>query len=677
MSLNIQNISKSYGNRDLLSSFSLEIQSGVRLCVCGPNGSGKSTLLRILAGTEAPDAGTISVPRGARLGYVEQELDESALSHPLLSFVMQALPDWSEFWADWEEAVGTTANPAPALADPPADAGVLARLAARQHELELKYGYNPEHLAKTALTGLGLGEAKWGLSLKNLSGGMRERAKLARVLSAGADILLLDEPTNHLDLEAVEWLETFLQDYRGVLVFVAHDRIFMDKVGNHLLYLSGKGKAVFRKGNFSKFLEVQEELEESRAREAARVQDEINHKLEFVRRFKAKASKARQAASRQRAARKLEKELDGLKAAPRRRELRFAWPEPQESDRTVLSVSDLRFAFPDGKRLWEKLSFNIYRGQKIGLAGPNGCGKSSLLRLLTGHLERESGQILMGQHVKFGYFSQHRLESLNPRGTVLGEIRRLSDPRTTEEELMSVLGLFLLGSEFFERSVSSLSGGEKSRLALAGLFLGRANFLILDEPTNHLDLESREALVEALSSYTGTLLMVAHDRYLLSEAADQIWALSTQGFNIFSDGFEEYAAYRREKTREDNARAAEQRRLEISRVSGLGREEQKIKKRREAEERKARAKALKPLLDLHSRLEADLEKTLTRQSETEAVLARPESFTDSAQSSALLREFHSLRSKAEDLFEQLAASEAEIAALNADNADKDDENAAD
>ena len=234
MNLNIQNLSKSFGGRDILSDFSLEIQSGVRLCVCGPNGSGKSTLLKILAGKDSADSGKAIMPKEARLGYVEQELDEERLNTELLTFVLDVLPDWNDFWEEWEAAAAK------------GDEAAIMRLSARQHELELKYGYNPEHRAKTVLSGLGFAEHKWRLSLRQLSGGWRERAKLARVLTAGSDILLLDEPTNHLDLEAVEWLESFLLDYQGVLVFVAHDRIFMDKVGTHILSFSGNGKPVFR-----------------------------------------------------------------------------------------------------------------------------------------------------------------------------------------------------------------------------------------------------------------------------------------------------------------------------------------------------------------------------------------------------------------------------------------------
>ncbi len=649
MRITLQNLSKAFGGRDILTDFSLEIHSGTRLCVCGPNGGGKSTLLRIIAGKEAPDSGAVLLPKGCRLGYVEQELDASKLSTPLLSFVLDVLPDWSDFWAEWEKAGG--------------DEVALKRLTARQHDLEQRYGYNPEHRAKTVLSGLGFAEHKWHKTLGELSGGWRERAKLARVLTAGSDALLLDEPTNHLDLEAVEWLESFLLEYEGVLVFVAHDRVFMDRVGTHLLYCSGNGRPAARKSSFTRFIAMQEEMEEQRAREAARVQGEIERKMDFVRRFKAKATKARQAASRQKMAKKLERELEGLQPEARRKELAFSWPEPLQSDRTVLAVSDLRFSFPDAARMWEALSFALYRGQKIALVGPNGCGKSTLLKLLVNRLEKEGGRIQMGRLVRLGYFSQHQTETLNPAGTVLGEIRRLSDPRTTEEELMSVLGLFLLGQNYFERFVSGLSGGEKSRLILASLFLARSNFLVLDEPTNHLDLESREALVEALVDFPGTLLMVAHDRHLLSTAADQIWELTPQGFIIHEQGYEEYAEARKARRAGLEAAAADRRKAEAGRTTGLSREDQKRLKRERAEARNKLSREMRPLKDRYAALETDFEALLVRQAEVEALLADPDVYADPAKATGLLKEFHSIQAKADSALEHLSSLEARLAAF--------------
>ncbi|MCC8193182.1 MAG: ABC-F family ATP-binding cassette domain-containing protein [Deltaproteobacteria bacterium] len=655
MRVSIQNVSKSFGGRDILADFSLEIQSGVRLCVCGANGTGKSTLLRILAGVDMPDAGRVILPKGCRLGYVEQELDESTLDRELLDYVVDVLPDWNEFWSSWHEAAEKNDEPS------------LARLAVRQAELEQVYGYNPEHTAKAVLTGLGFAENKWRRPLRELSGGWRERAKLARILTAGADVLLLDEPTNHLDLDAVEWLESFLTEYQGVLVFVAHDRVFMDKISTHILYL-GVGKPLFRKGNFTHFIALQEEMEEQKEREAARIQDEIDKKMAFVRRFKYKATKARQAGSKQKMARKLEKELEGLAPTQKRRELNFVWPAPPQADRTVLVVSDLAFHFPDGKKMWEKLSFTIYRGQKIALVGHNGSGKTTLLRLLTGSLEKTGGTVQMGQLVKMGYFSQHQLETLNPSGTVLGEIRRLSDPRTTEEELMSVLGLFLLGQHFFDRNVGTLSGGEKSRLILASLFLARCNFLILDEPTNHLDLESREALVEALDNFPGTILMVAHDRHLLAEVADEVWQLDAGAFTVYDRGYDQYAEARKAALPAASGpslkpEAAPEGGLRAAVKPSLSREEQKRIKREQAELRNTLYKEIKPLQEHYAALERELESVLEKLDAVQTLLADPEVYADSPRTTALLQEFHTLQSSSETVMETMGDLEARIAVL--------------
>ncbi len=640
MKITIQNLSKAFGGKDIFSDFSLDIDAGMRLCVCGPNGCGKSTLIRMLAGAEVPDSGRVILPRGCRIGYVQQDMDDAVLDTPLLAWVVDVLPAWHEFWAEWESAVATH------------DKNALSRLSARQADLEAQYGYNPEHKAQTALSGLGFAEVKWHLPIRQLSGGWRERAKLARVLVAGADVLLLDEPTNHLDIEAVEWLEEFLLSYTGALIFVAHDRIFMDRIGSHILYLGGS-KPVFRKATFSQFVVLQTELEEQRERETRRLNAEIERKMDFVRRFGAKATKARQAGSRQKMAKKLEKELEKVRPEPKRKELAFTWPDPPKADKTIVATADLTFAFPDGVHLWPALTFNIFCGQRIALVGPNGCGKSTLLKLIAGRLERTGGSLVLGSLVRLGYYSQHQTDLLNASGTVLGEIRRLSDPRTTEEELMSVLGLFLLGQNYFDRTVSSLSGGERSRLVLASLFLARANFLVLDEPTNHLDLESREALIEALNVYEGTLLLVAHDRYLLAAVADEAWALSESGIHVYAEGFAEYDKARRSALAPSTpGRPAD-------------REELKRRKREQAEQRNALYKAIQPKREIYTTLEKELEQLLERQAEVESQLADPEIYADGNRASELLKLFGQLKEQSEDTLEKLGDLETEIAQLEA------------
>ncbi|MBQ4132638.1 MAG: ATP-binding cassette domain-containing protein [Desulfovibrionaceae bacterium] len=658
MSLSIQNISKAFGANIILNDFSLDIADGTRLCVCGPNGCGKTTLLKILAGAEQPDNGKIGIPRTARLGYVQQELSEADLENVLLDWVLEVLPDWNDFWHEWEQAHHNN------------DTQKMEKLAARQAELERLYGYNPEHRARAVLSGLGFKEKKFSRTLGQLSGGWRERAKLARVLTAGADILLLDEPTNHLDLDAVEWLEKFITSFEGVLVFVAHDLVFMDNVSTHVLYLGGS-KPIFRKGNFTKFLEVQEQLEEQREREAKKLSDDIDRKLDFVRRFRAKANKARQAISRQKMARKLEKELENYRPEPKRRELDFKWPEPERCDNNVLTATDLSYAFPDnGKVQFSGFSFNIYRGQRLAIVGANGCGKTTLLRVIAGVREASGGTLSRGSGVRLGYFSQHQLETLNPENTVLAEITRLSDPRTTREELMSVLGLFLLGQNYFERKVESLSGGEKSRLCLAALFLARCNFLVLDEPTNHLDLESRETLIEAMENFTGTVLMVAHDRHLLARAAEQVWEYTPEGFRVHLGGYEEYA---RKRAEADNparpAGAGEPERLKENPAPAarpsLNREELKALRREQAELRNKLSREYKPHQDAYARRESELEKLLSRQSEVESELALPEVYADRERTATLLEEFSGLGTKIEQVMEEMEKLEGILAEFEA------------
>ena len=653
MKITIQELSKSFGGRDIFNNFSLEVDSGVRLCVCGPNGTGKSTLLRLLAGVESPDAGRVILPRGCRLGFVEQELSDAALDTPLLTFVLDVLHDWNDFWAQWEDAAARK------------DEALLAGLMQRQTELEAQYGYNPEHRAKAVLSGLGFSERKWGRTLRELSGGWRERAKLARVLTAGADVLLLDEPTNHLDVEAVEWLESFLLDFKGALVFVAHDRVFMDNVGSHVLYL-GLSKPVFRKATYTQFLALQEEYNAQREREARALQDDLNRKMAFVERFRAKATKARQAGSRQKMAKKLEKQLEDYRPEPKRKELSFTWPEAPHLEKVALAAADLAFHFEDGRELWPALTFTLYRGQRVALVGPNGCGKSTLLRLLAGRLERCGGNVVTAPQLRLGFYTQHQMDTLRPDTTVLGEIRRLADPRTTEEELMSVLGLFLLGQEYFDRQVSALSGGEKSRLVLASLFLRRCNFLLLDEPTTHLDLESREALISALQKFDGTLLMVAHDRWLLSQVGAEAWELTRRGLDLYPD-FTSYDTARRARLAQPLG-AAKSGPAAASKagpkagpgeqpVSALSREEQKRLKREQAARRNALHKELKPLQERYAALEKDLAAVLEEQSAVEAQLADPQVYADHNRSNELLRAFDAHKQRSEQLLEEMTALE--------------------
>ncbi|WP_027721939.1 ABC-F family ATP-binding cassette domain-containing protein [Maridesulfovibrio zosterae] len=648
----ITSLEKSYNGEDLFSDLSFEVIAGMRLAVAGPNGCGKSTLLKLVAGIIEPDAGVLSISKGARIGYVAQELTGEILEHSLLSWVLSALPSWNTLWEQWEEAGQSN------------DQALMTRLSEKQAELEHQFGYNPEHKARTILTGLGFSEHDMLSKIKELSGGWRERAKLGRVLLQGADLLLLDEPTNHLDLEAVEWLENYLLAFRGAVIYVAHDRIFLDKVGTHVLFL-GAGRPSMRRGSFTEFLEWQAENAIQRSREAAKLSARIEAENDYIRRFRAKARKAAQAQSKMKKVGKLEKELSKIKEETSLnrsgRTLSFRLPPTKRGDKAAISVVDLKFSY-DGKppSMWPDLNFQLFRGKKVALAAPNGAGKSTLLKVIMGKLTPNSGYAKIGQNTSLAYFSQHQSDILRDEATALSEIRRLCDPDTTEEQLKSVLGLFLLGESYFERRISALSGGEKNRLILASLFLSRANLFILDEPTNHLDLESREGLIRALKDYDGSLFFVAHDRYLLGEVAEEIWALTDSGIETFFS-FKEYDKYRKEKlagiTREPQ-------------VDELGesykpatRKLSKEDKRRQAEIRNSLYKELKPRVAEYEKLEKSLEKVLEEQAEMEVKLNDPELYNDGGAAVELNSRYTETSAWADELMEKMAVLEEEIAEL--------------
>lgn len=638
--ITVQSVSKAYSGVDLFQGLSMEVHSGTRLALVGPNGCGKSTLLKIMAAESEPDSGRVIVPKGSQIGFVQQELGATDLAKPLQDFVLEVLPSWSGFWREWRAALEQ------------GDDAALIRLHDRQEELEHQYGYNPEHRAHAILTGLGFSQTVFSRPVGELSGGWRERAKLARVLVAGADILFLDEPTNHLDLEAVEWLETYVLNFEGVLVFVAHDRYFLDRVASKVLFLGGE-KPVLRDGNFSQFLEWNAERTEQARRQADKLRTEIGKKQAFVDRFRAKATKARQAQSRLGQIGKLQSELETLTPETRARTLSFSWPEPERGNQTVLSAVDLSFSFPDAK-LFADLSFNIYRGQKIGLVGPNGQGKSTLIKLINGQLKPSGGHISTGSSIVTGYFSQHQTDIVRPAFTVMSEVKRLASPSCTDLQLKSALGLFMLGERYWEKKVEELSGGEKNRLVLSTLFLSRANFLILDEPTNHLDMESREALMDALSAYQGTMLVVAHDRYLLSEVVSEIWEMHADGIEVHQCGFDEYHALKK-------AREAQE--LEKPDITRAVRNEQKLKKREQAEMRNRIYQQLKPLRKKYEKLEAELESNLVEQEALEKQLADPATYEDVPLSRELGQRFTVLQNRAEELMSDLAYLEKELQEL--------------
>jgi ATP-binding cassette subfamily F protein 3 len=538
--LSVSQIGKSFGAERIFADVSFKIDEHDRIGLVGPNGAGKSTLLNILAGYEEAEEGTISVARNARIGYLAQHADfqpENTLRDEMLTVF--------EHIRAWEQELGELALQL-ASSEAQADQGLHDRLLARyadlQHQFEHAGGYTYENKVDQVLDGLGFTREQQAAPVMHLSGGQRTRAALGKLLLQEPDLLLMDEPTNHLDLEALEWLETYLNEWKGAMVIVAHDRYFLDKVVSRTIELAF-GRIEEYPGNYSTYLKLREERMERRLREYEAQQAHIAHTEEFIRRYKA-GQRSREARGRQ----KLLDRLERIERPQDFAEMHFEFSPVINSGQLVLSTQKLTVGYParqpggEATLLVRVADLELQRGDRVGLLGPNGAGKTTLLRTIIGELAPLSGSISHGHNVRIGYYSQTHA-GLNPERTIVDEIRQVS--ALSEDGARSFLARFLfIGDDVF-KPISALSGGERSRVALAKLTLQGSNFLILDEPTNHLDLQSRQFLEEVLGEFEGTLLFVSHDRYFVDSLATKVWVIEDGVLIPYLGNYTEYRTRKR------------------------------------------------------------------------------------------------------------------------------------
>jgi ATP-binding cassette, subfamily F, member 3 len=510
--LSVAGISKRYGPQVVLDDVSWSVPLGARVGLAGPNGAGKSTLLRIIAGEVEPDRGTVALPRGATVGYLPQHVlgvrGVSVRRHAMAAFAdLHAL---EERRSELEHQLATV---------PPDDPGyerILERYMAVCEEWDHRGRYDTEAAADAVLCGLGFAPADLERDCAEFSGGWQMRAALAQLLLRRPDFLLLDEPTNYLDLEARTWLESFLQGYPGTIVMVAHDRYFLDVTVDHIAEVL-HARVTDYAMNYSRYL-VERETRLELARKAYEDQKvEIERIEAFISRFRYQASKAALVQSR---VKQLEK-IDRLPPPEgSERTLNVRLPEAARSGRIVIELAGARKRYGD-VAVYDGADLLIERGQRVALVGPNGAGKTTLLKLLAGLLPLDGGTLKLGHNVRLGYFAQDHGEMLGATRSVFEEMMSVADVDTAPH-VRAILGAFLFSGDAVEKRVGVLSGGERSRLALAKLLLQPANCLLLDEPTNHLDLTAKEVLLEALLGYTGTIVIVAHDRYLLDRLPTQM-----------------------------------------------------------------------------------------------------------------------------------------------------------
>jgi ATPase subunit of ABC transporter with duplicated ATPase domains len=523
--ISVSNLAKGFGDRDLFREATFQLNRGERYGLVGANGSGKTTLLNILSGDLEASDGTVSIPKAARLGVLRQDqfLYES---EEVLGVVLAGNP---ELWQAMVEKEALLAR-----AHEYFDADRFSQL---EETVERHGGYAAESRAAAILEGLGLPAETHRQPLSTLSGGFKLRVLLAQVLASSPDVLLLDEPTNHLDILSIRWLEKFLQDFAGPVVVISHDHRFLDNVATHILDVDYETVTLYH-GNYTEFLEAKHGERERREKEIEDRQKEIAHHQKFVDRFRAKASKARQAQSKLRMIEKKSAELHELPGSSRRYP-KFRFEPRRPSGKEVLQLQGIRKAFGDNEVL-HGVDLQVRRGDRLVILGPNGIGKSTLLKIAVGELAPDAGEVQWGYEAQPGYFAQDHHEQLEDSDRTAEQWLWDFCPGKDRGFVRGHMGLMLFSGDDGAKSLRALSGGEAARLVFSRLMLERPNVLVLDEPTNHLDLESIEALVAGLQSYEGTLILVSHDRWFVSRLATRVVEISRDGIRDYPGTYDEY-----------------------------------------------------------------------------------------------------------------------------------------
>ena len=583
--IKLSNLSVRRGTNVLFTGVDAAIAPGARVGVVGRNGTGKSSLFALFEGRLSADAGDLSVPAGYRIASVQQEVPIGARA--AIEFVIDGDVELREAQSRVERAKID------------GDGLEIAKAHAVFDELD---GYSAEARAAKILSGLGFADAEQRQPVSDFSGGWRMRLALAKALMQRSELLLLDEPTNHLDLETVWWLERWLRAYEGTLLVIAHDREFLDNVVDHVIHIHPTQTRVY-KGDYSSF-ERQRAAQMQRQDQAhAKQQREIQKIHQFVDRFRAKATKARQAQSRLKALERMELVAASHADTP----FAFQFSSSQSPPNPLVSADDLSVGYDDSAVV-DNMRFGLAPGARVGLMGINGAGKSTLIKTLAGEIRRVGGDLTFAKGTRVGYFAQHQVEALDAKATPLVLFRR--EPReATDQVFRDFLGGFAFGSERVNQTVETFSGGEKARLALALLVWRQPNLLLLDEPTNHLDMDMRHALTLALQAYEGAVILVSHDRHLLRTVTDELWLIRDRGLTRYAGDLDDYTAQLDQPSPEKPA---------APRVS-VKRSERKEKLRDEAARRAER----RPLQSRANRLEEQITRLTDARGVLDAVLADP------------------------------------------------------
>jgi ATP-binding cassette subfamily F protein 3 len=644
----ITGLSISFLGKELFSDVGLHVEPDDRIGLVGPNGSGKTTLLRLIAGEISPDKGDITRAKDTRIGYLPQDV-RTALSGPLLQSVLDSVPGRRGLRDQISQAEESLAD-CQSKNDQLKLAGRLASLHQEMSDLDIRF---PPHDAEKILSGLGFQEEDFSSPLSTLSEGWKMRAALASLLYQRPDLLLLDEPTNHLDIPSVHWLEQFLQRYKGAIVLVSHDKDLLNRQITRVLSLEDNEVKGYR-GNYDSFLDAREEERKILEAQARHQEQKVREAQRFIDRFRAKASKARQAQSKI----KLLKKMELVESYRPQKTIRFSFPPAERSGRQVVLIKGVSKGFP-GKELYTNLTLTVLRGERIALIGPNGSGKTTLLRMIAGEIQPDQGEINLGHKVTPSYFAQHHLDMLDPTKTIVEEV----STSASDEALglvRNACGSFLFSGDEVDKPVGVLSGGEKARVSLAKLLVRPGNLMLMDEPTNHLDLISSEILIDALADYRGTMVFVSHNQSFVSRLATKIWDIREGVIEEYPGSLYEY--YDHLDRLSPSSEPAPEEHQEYPAHSKKTKGDRKAERRDEAEKRKKIRATLKPIEDRLMGLERRIIELEKRQKELEALLSDPEIFAESNRSVSYLNEYQEVREKLTELMGRWEYGQGELEA---------------
>ncbi len=639
--LSLDRVSVQFAGRKLFDGVSIVIGPHDRTGLVGSNGAGKTTLLKIIAGIGLPDSGSINKAHYVTVGYLPQD-GVVASGKSLYSEAETAFEDVLEVQRELEEAQSQLAT-----ADPSGEAyaEILEIYGELQHKLEDLDAFRMKSKIERILLGLGFSMSDMHRQTEEFSGGWQMRIALAKLLLKEPSVLLLDEPTNHLDLDSLQWLEEYLRQYNGAIILVSHDRAFLDGLIARTLSLSMGSLEVYA-GNYSFFDKERAIRKEQQVNAFKNQQKQLKHTQEFIDRFRYKATKARQVQSR---IKQLEK-LDLVEIEDEEEEIHFHFPAPPASGVVVMELKDINKSYGE-KKVFDNLNITIDRGDRIAVVGVNGAGKSTFSRILAGVEGIDSGSRKPGHNVVLSYFAQHQAEELDSDKTALEIVDEVAEGEI-RKKLRTILGSFLFhGDDAFKR-VAVLSGGEKSRLALAKMLLQPANLLIMDEPTNHLDMRSKKVLQEALLEYEGTYIIVSHDRAFLDPLINKVIEFGVDGVRTYPGTVSEYVS--RKKAEREQLKGGLSVPLSSSQKPSAPQlqpvESGKERKRREAEQRQTLYKILKPLKDRLAEIEHTVEQLERRKLEIEEAMAGPDFYANGEEARKISHEYHQLQGKLNDAY---------------------------